>query len=502
METEKSIEPATQNNKHSGNSRVLSAFQTLGKSLMLPIAVLPIAGILLRLGQSDLLNIPWLGDSGNAIFNNLPLLFAIGVAIGIAKDSNGAAGLAGAVSYYVLTAASQAINHALQVGTIFAPANGMPKTLTDIDMSCFGGMIAGIIAGLCYNKFKDTVLPDWLQFFGGRRFVPIVTGGWSILIGGGLGLVWPTFQRGLNVAAKWMTTSHGIGAFVYGCLNRLLIPFGLHHVINSYVWFSLGSFKDPATGKIVSGDLWRFFAGDPNGGTFTAGFFPIMMFALPAAALAMYVCAKKKNKAAVGGALFSVAFTAFLCGITEPIEFMFMFLAPGLYAIHGVLTGLSLVICNMLNIHDSFTFSAGLFDYIINWGKATNPGLIIPVGLAFSVVYFFLFVFFIKKFDLKTPGREAETSTGDVSQITDKKDFDDIAVKYIDLLGGKDNIKDISSCITRIRLVLKSNKSLDENAFKKLGASGILKAGDQVTQVIVGTKAELIVDAMKRHLTI
>lgn len=484
----------------SGGSGILSALQMLGKSLMLPIAVLPIAGILLRLGQSDLLNIPWLSDSGNALFTNLPMLFAIGIAVGLAKDSNGAAGLAGAVSYYVLTAASQAVNHALQVGTIFTPSDGFPEGITDIDMSCFGGIIAGVIAGLCYNKFKSTQLPDWLQFFGGRRFVPIVTGGCSILVGGALGTVWPTFQRGLDAAANWMTASHGAGEFVYGFLNRLLLPFGLHHVINTAVWFNFGTYTDPATGEAVSGDLWRFFAGDPNGGVFTAGFFPIMMFALPAAALAMYVCAKKDNKKMVGGALFSVAFTAFLCGITEPIEFMFMFLAPGLFAIHAALTGVSLVVCNLFGIRDSFTFSAGLFDYVINWGKATNPWMIIPIGLIFGVVYFLLFVFFIKKFNLKTPGREEDAETANFSELIDQNGMDELARQYIEKLGGAQNIKEINSCITRIRLVLNSNKELDEVAFKTLGASGVLKAGNQVTQIIVGTKAELLVDAMKKHL--
>lgn len=486
----------------SKSSRVLAALQLLGKSLMLPIAVLPIAGMLLRLGQSDLLNIPWLCDSGNALFANLPMLFAIGIAVGLAKDSNGAAGLAGAVSYYVLTAAAQAINHALQIGTIFMPAGGLPKNVTDIDMSAFGGIIAGIIAGLCYNRFKNTQLPDWLQFFGGRRFVPIVTGGCSIVVGGALGTAWPTFQNGLNAAANWMTSSHGIGEFVYGTLNRLLLPFGLHHVINVAVWFNFGTYKDPVTGKIVSGDLSRFFAGDPHGGVFTAGFFPIMMFALPAAALAMYVCAKKENKKMVGGALFSVGLTAFLCGITEPIEFMFVFLAPGLFVIHAVLTGASLVVCNLFGIRDSFTFSAGLFDYVLNWGKAAHPALIIPIGLAFAVIYFVLFVFFIKKFDLKTPGREDDVETANFSDLVDKNGMDDIALKYIEQLGGEQNIKEITSCITRIRLVLNSNKNLDESAFKALGASGILKAGSQVTQVVVGTKAELLVDAMKRHLKV
>nr|WP_319489282.1 N-acetylglucosamine-specific PTS transporter subunit IIBC [uncultured Caproiciproducens sp.] len=481
-------------------SRILPALQKLGKALMLPIATLPIAGILLRLGQSDLLNIPWIMNSGGALFNNLPLLFAIGIAVGFADDSNGAAGLAGAVSYFVLNESAQAINHALQVGTLFMPKTGWPNGLTDINMAHFGGIIAGVIAGLCYNKFRSTKLPDWLQFFGGRRFVPIVTGGCALLIGAPLGLIWPYMQEGLNTAANWMTTSHGIGAFLFGFLNRLLLPFGLHHIINTVVQFNFGTYTDPATGTVVTGDIWRFFAGDPNGGMFTAGFFPIMMFALPAAALAMYVCAKKENKATVGGALFSVALTAFLTGVTEPIEFMFMFLAPGLFAIHAVLTGLSVAICQLFNIRDSFTFSAGLFDYIINWGRATNGWIIIPIGFVFAMIYFFLFVFVIKKFNLKTPGREDDEETVSFSELTDKNGFEEVAQQYIELLGGPENIKEINSCITRVRLVLNSNKDLDENAFKNLGASGLMKAGNQVTQVIVGTKAELLVDSMKKLL--
>ncbi|MGX8700224.1 N-acetylglucosamine-specific PTS transporter subunit IIBC [Caproiciproducens sp.] len=479
--------------------KVLAALQKLGKALMLPIASLPIAGLLLRLGQGDMLNIPLLANSGDALFSNLPLLFAIGIAVGLAKDNNGAAGLAGAVAYFILNAAGQAVNHALQIGSIFMPAAGLPEGITEINMAHFGGIIAGVIAGLCYNRFHSAKLPDWLAFFGGRRFVPIVTGGFSLVIGGLLGTVWPTFQKGLDTAANWMTGSGGLGEFIYGILNRLLLPFGLHHVVNTAVWFNFGTYTG-ADGKTVSGDLWRFFAGDPHGGVFTAGFFPIMMFALPAAALAMYVCARKENKAIVGGALFSVALTAFLTGVTEPIEFMFMFLAPLLFVLHAALTGLSLVICNMLGIRDSFTFSAGLFDYLINWTKAANGWMIIPVGLVFAVVYFFLFVFFIKKFNLKTPGREDDEETSSFSALVEDQGFDNIAKKYIAALGGAENIKEIDSCITRIRLTLVSNKELNEKDFKALGASGVMKAGTQVTQIIVGTKAELLVDAMKKYL--
>ena len=479
--------------------KVLAALQKLGKALMLPIASLPIAGLLLRLGQSDMLNIPLLADSGNALFSNLPLLFAIGIAVGLAKDNNGAAGLAGAVAYFVLNAAGQAVNHALQIGSLFMPAAGLPKDIIEINMAHFGGIIAGVIAGLCCNRFPCTKRPAGLAVFGGRRVVPIATGGFSLVIGGLLGTVWPTFQKGLDAAANWMTGSGGLGEFIYGALNRLLLPFGLHHVVNTAVWFNFGTYTG-ADGKTVSGDLWRFFAGDPKGGVFTAGFFPIMMFALPAAALAMYVCAKKENKAVVGGALFSVALTAFLTGVTEPIEFMFMFLAPVLFVLHAGLTGLSLVVCNMLGIRDSFTFSAGLFDYLINWTKAANGWMIIPVGLVFAVVYFFLFVFFIKKFNLKTPGREDDEETSSFSELVEDQGFDKVAKQYIAALGGAENIKEIDSCITRIRLTLVSNKELNEKDFKALGASGVMKAGTQVTQIIVGTKAELLVDAMKKHL--
>lgn len=479
--------------------KVLAALQKLGKSLMLPIATLPIAGLLLRFGQPDLLNIPILANAGGALFDNLPMLFAIGIAVGLAKDHDGAAGLAGAVCYYILTASSQAVNYALQVHTIFLPADGLPKDLTKIDMAVFGGIIAGVLAGNFYNHFKSTKLPDWLGFFGGRRFVPIISGAGAVVAGSALGFIWPTVQRGLDATASWMITSKSAGEFLYGFLNRLLLPFGLHHVINTPIWFQFGDFTK-ADGTVVHGDINRFLAGDPTGGHFTAGFFPIMMFALPAAALAMYVCAKKENKAVVGGALFSVAFTAFLCGITEPIEFMFMFLAPVLFLIHAALMGLSLVVCGMLGIHDSFLFSAGFTDYLLNWRISTNGWMIIPIGLAFGVVYFFLFVFFIKKFNLKTPGREDDDETSSFSQLVEDQGFDKVAQQYIAALGGAENIKEIDSCITRIRLVLVSNKELDEKAFKALGAAGVMKAGAQVTQIIVGTKAELLVDAMKKFL--
>lgn len=494
----------------SKKSAVLNALQKLGKSLMLPIAVLPVAGLLNRLGAEDLLNLPFIQDAGATLFTYLPMLFAIGIAVGLAKENHGVAALAGAVSYFVLGAVSQDINYALQLGTLAAPPEGYAALveagkLTEIDMQAFQGIIAGIIAGICYNKFKDTKLPDWLQFFGGKRFVPIVTGGVSLVTGAALGATWLFIQNIIDTVAKWMTSASMLGEFIYGTLNRLLIPFGLHHILNNYVWFSFGSFQ-AKNGDIVTGEIPRFMQGDPTAGSYTAGFFPIMMFASIGICLAIYVCAKKKNRPIIGGMLFSVALTAFLTGITEPIEFMFMFLAPPLYILHALLTGLSFVICHLFGVLDGFTFSAGLFDYVLNWGLATNPWMIIPIGLCFGAGYFFLFTFVIKKFNLKTPGREetldVDSDEGESSAKggSNKGDLSDIAAQYVSALGGKDNIEEIASCITRLRLVLKDNKVMDEAVLKSLGAAGIMKADEHITQVVVGTKAELLVEEMKKLL--
>lgn len=383
------------------NKKILENVQKLGKALMLPIAVLPIAGILLALGQPHMLGIPLLAHAGDVLFSNLPLIFAIGIALGLAEGNDGAAGLAGAVAYFILNASAKATNYAILTGSIFGD---MPHGAPEVKMAHFGGIIAGVIAGLCYNKFHDTKLPEWLAFFGGKRFVPIITGGFAILFGIIFGWIWPVFQNGLDCFARWMVISGGVGAFIYGALNRVLLPLGLHHVLNFFIWFNCGSYTKP-DGTVVTGDLNRFFAGDPDGGMFTAGFYPIMMFAMPAIALAIYVCATKKNKPVVGGAMISVALTSFLTGITSPIEYLFMFSSLPLFIIHGILTGISVALCQVLGIRDSFTFSAGLIDYIMNFNKAEKAWLLIPIGLVVGVIYFIIFVFMIKKFNIPTPGR-------------------------------------------------------------------------------------------------
>ncbi|MBQ3933861.1 MAG: PTS transporter subunit EIIC, partial [Elusimicrobiaceae bacterium] len=367
--------------------KISAFFVTLGKSLMLPIAVLPIAGLLLRFGQADMLNIPFLAAAGSAILhpNNLSVIFAIGVAVGFSKEEHGAAALSAFVGYMIMTA-------------------GIKVFDDKIDMQVLGGIIMGVTAGTLYNKYKAVKLPPFLAFFGGRRFVPIITGLVAIIYALIFSFIWPYISHAISHFGNWVIASNNIGLFFFGLANRLLIPLGLHHVLNNFIWFQFGDFTVIEAGvEIVKhGDLWRFFAGDPTAGAFMAGFFPVMMFGLPAAALAMILEAYKENRKAAAGILLSAALTSFLTGITEPIEFAFMFLAFPLYVLHAVLTGLSLVIMNLLNVKLGFTFSAGLFDYLLNFGISTNPKIMPIVGLFYGILYFFLFRFAIRKWNLKT----------------------------------------------------------------------------------------------------
>lgn len=460
--------------KHGG---IFASFQKLGSALLLPIAVLPVAALLLRFGV--LLKIPFITAAGNAIFANLPVLFGIGVAVGISKDNAGAAGLAGAVGHFVILLGAQAID-------------------SKINMGVFSGLIGGITGGVMYNKFHDIKLPEWLGFFGGKRFVPIVTSLVCLIWAGLAGYAWPYFQGGLNSVGNWITGAGGIGIFIYGFLNRLLIPLGLHHILNTLVWFEFGDFTN-AAGEVVKGDLHRFFAGDPTAGAFMTGFFPIMMFGLPAAALAMYTLAKKENKAAVGGVLFAVAFTAFLTGITEPIEFIFMFLAPGLYLIHALLTGIAGVIMYLFNVKLGFGFSAGLIDYVMNFNLATKPLLLIPIGLVSGAVYYALFYVAIKVWNLKTPGRE-DADEGSVAGTGDS--FDEETVQQFDrALGGLENLTSIGSCITRLRLVVADPGKVDDAALKALGAKGIIRPGSNSVQIVLGQVAEQIAVALNKKKT-
>ncbi|MGA7778970.1 MAG: N-acetylglucosamine-specific PTS transporter subunit IIBC [Paraburkholderia sp.] len=459
--------------------------QRLGRALMLPIAVLPVAGLLLRLGQPDVFNIKMIADAGGAIFDNLPLLFAIGIAVGFAKDNNGVAALAGAIGYLVEIAVMKDINDKLNMGVL-------------------SGIVAGIVAGMLYNKYKDIKLPEYLAFFGGKRFVPIATGVTCLAIGIVLGYVWQPVQSAIDMAGHWLTTAGAIGAFVFGVLNRLLLVTGLHHILNSLTWFVFGSFTPPGGGAAVTGDLHRFFAGDPTAGTFMTGFFPVMMFGLPAACLAMFHEAPKERRAMVGGLLFSMALTSFLTGVTEPIEFSFMFLAPALYAIHAVLTGISLAVCSALGIHLGFTFSAGAIDYVLNYGLSTKGWLALVVGAVYAVVYYGLFRFFIRKFNMATPGREPAAAEEQVESF-DKGGFVSPAaaasvpraVRYIAALGGASNLSIVDACTTRLRLSVVDPNKVSETELKTIGARGVLKRGATSVQVIIGPEADIIADEIR-----
>ncbi|MEV0336735.1 PTS transporter subunit EIIC [Nocardia sp. NPDC050717] len=392
-------------------SKVFAGLQRLGRSLMLPIAVLPAAGILLRIGQDDLLGrfsalestAAVISAAGQAVFTWLPLIFAVGIAIGWAKKADGSTALAAVVGYMVINGVFEAMS------PIVLEGKTDPKGAQAlINYGVLGGIVMGLLSAMLWQRFYRTKLPDFLGFFNGRRLVPILTAVTGLVVGVGMAFIYPAFNSALTWVGETVADNTVIGGGIYGAANRLLIPTGLHHILNSTVWFLVGDYTD-ASGQLVRGDLNRFFAGDPTAGTFMTGFFPIMMFALPAAALAIWRNARPSQKKLVGGIMLSTGLTAFVTGITEPLEFSFMFVAWPLYVVHAILTGTSMALVNALGIHDGFTFSAGAIDYLLNFGKATDAWLLIPIGLGYAVIYYLLFSFVIKKWNLRTPGREAET---------------------------------------------------------------------------------------------
>ncbi len=465
---------------------ILGFFQRLGRALQLPIAVLPVAALLLRFGQPDLLNVPFIAQAGGAIFDNLALIFAIGVASSWSKDNAGSAALAGAVGYFVMTKEMVTIN-------------------PEINMGVLAGIITGLVAGAVYNRWAGIKLPDFLSFFGGKRFVPIATGFFCLILAAIFGYVWPPVQHAIHSGGEWIVSAGALGSGIFGFINRLLIPTGLHQVLNTIAWFQIGEFTN-AAGAVFHGDINRFYAGDGTAGMFMSGFFPIMMFGLPGAALAMYLAAPKARRPMVGGMLLSVAITAFLTGVTEPLEFLFMFLAPLLYLLHAVLTGISLFIATALGIHAGFSFSAGAIDYVLMYSlpaASKNVWMLLVMGVVFFFVYFLLFSAVIRMFNLKTPGREdkaADVVTEEANSNTEEG-LTQLATSYIAAVGGTDNLKAIDACITRLRLTVGDSAKVNDAACKRLGASGVVKLNKQTIQVIVGAKAESIGDEMKKVVT-
>ncbi|ADP11945.1 PTS system N-acetyl glucosamine specific transporter subunits IIABC [Erwinia sp. Ejp617] len=444
--------------------------------------MLPVAALMLRFGQPDLLNMPFIAQSGGAIFDNLPLIFAVGVASTWSKDNAGAAALAGAVGYFIMTKAMVTISPTVNMGVL-------------------AGIVTGLIAGMTYNRWADIKLPDFLSFFGGKRFVPIATGFFCLVLAAVFGYVWPPVQAVIHAGGEWIVSEGALGAGIFGLVNRLLIPTGLHQVLNTIAWFQIGEFTS-AAGAVVHGDINRFYAGDGTAGMFMSGFFPIMMFGLPGAALAMYLAAPKARRPMVGGMLLSVAVTAFLTGVTEPLEFLFMFLAPVLYLIHALLTGISLFVATALGIHAGFSFSAGAIDYVLMFklpAASHNVWLLLVMGVVAFVVYFVLFSAVIRMFNLKTPGREDAVEQQGANSNTEEG-LTQLSRQYIGAIGGSDNLNAIDACITRLRLSVKDAARVDDAACKRLGASGVVKLNKQTIQVIVGAKAESIAEEMKKQI--
>ncbi|MCT1715956.1 N-acetylglucosamine-specific PTS transporter subunit IIBC [Dermabacter hominis] len=473
-------------------------FQRLGRSLMLPVAVLPVASIFSGLGYwiagatGDPNNIigAFLAAAGGALIDNIPLLFAIGVAIGMPKKADGVAALAGLTSWLTVTSLLkpetimkfQGLSDVAQVDPAFSKVNNV-----------FVALICGLIAAWSFEKFKDTELPDFLAFFSGKRSVAIISALLSLVAALVLMFVWPLVFGGLVAFGEWMLTLGPVGAGLYGFFNRLLIPLGLHHALNAVFWFDIAGVND----------LNNFLAGQGTRGVtgqYMTGFFPVMMMGLPGAALAMYVTSKPSKKKATGGILIGAAFAAFLVGITEPLEFLFMFLAPGLYLIHAIFMGISMGVTAALPVRSGFGFSGGFIDLVLQWVNplAMNPWAIFVMGAFWFVVYFLVFRFVILKWNLKTPGRGADEDDDEASDSTatgaDKYIL--TADRFIEALGGKGNIDEVENCATRLRLSLNDVSLADEQALKAAGATGVMKPGGNLYQVIYGLNVQFVKDAM------
>ncbi|MCU5745359.1 glucose-specific PTS transporter subunit IIBC [Staphylococcus sp. SQ8-PEA] len=494
--------------------------QRIGKALMLPVAILPAAGILLALGNAmhneQLVEIaPWLKQgffvslsgimevSGQIVFDNLPILFAVGTALGLA-GGDGVAALAALVGYLIMNATMGQFM-SITINDIFSYAKGAHELsqankapdyalvlgIPSLQTGVFGGIIMGALAAWCYNKFYNITLPAFLGFFAGKRFVPIVTSAVAIVTGIALSFVWPPIQHGLNTLSSFLLDKNlTLTTFIFGIIERSLIPFGLHHIFYAPFWFEFGQYTNKA-GEIIRGDQHIWMAQMKDGvqftaGAFTTGKYPFMMFGLPAAAFAIYRQARPERKKVVGGLMLSAALTSFLTGITEPLEFSFLFVAPILYVCHVILAGSSFLIMHLLDVKIGMTFSGGFIDYILYGllhADRTHALWVIPVGLAYAVIYYFLFSFIIKKMNLKTPGREDnEVETRDSSVAT-------LPFDVLDAMGGRENVKHLDACITRLRVEVVDKGKVDVGELKKLGASGVLEVGNNM-QAIFGPKSD------------
>ena len=473
---------------------MMKYLQKLGKALMLPVAALPVASIFMGIGYwidptgwgANNIIAAFLLKAGGALIDNMAWLFAIGVGVGMSDDNDGSAGLAGLVSFLVITTVLSSGAVAMYTGADADPAFGKIATQ-------FTGILSGMIGAACYNKFKNTKLPDALGFFSGRRSVAIVTSFVSLAACVVLFFVWPLVYGALVGFGKAILSTGAIGAGIYGFLNRLLIPVGLHHALNSVFWFDVAGVND-------LGNFWAGTGVTGVTGQYMAGFFPVMMFGLPAAALAMYHTAKPEKKKAAGALLAAAALSSFFTGVTEPLEFAFMFLAPAAYLLHAVLTGISCTIVAALPTRAGFNFSAGLVDYVLSFKAphALNVIMLLAIGVVFAVIYYVAFRVIITKFNLKTPGREDDDLEAEKAAVLANNDYTAVAKIILEGLGGKENVTSIDNCITRLRLEVKDQSKVDEKKIKSAGVAGVMRPGKTSVQVIVGTKVQFVADEFKK----
>ena len=483
--------------------------QKLGKALMLPVAVLPICGILMGIGYylcpatmqggeiegvKNLIGF-FLVKSGSALIENMAILFAIGIGVGMSEKNDGTGGIAALASWLMITTL---LSTGVVTTLIPSIADNATKTLAFNKIeNPFIGILSGVIGSSCYNKFKNTKLPDWLAFFSGKRCVAIIAGLVSIVVSAVLLFVWPLLFGALVTLGDAVAGMGVVGAGIYAFLNRLLIPTGLHHALNNVFWFD----------TIGLGDLQHFWAGETSAdvtwslGMYMSGFFPCMMFGIPGAALAMIQCAKPAKKKIAIGLVASAAVCSFVCGVTEPFEFGFMFLAPGLYVVYALLYGIFTIITVALGFRAGFSFSAGATDLLFSstLPAAQKTILIIPLGIAAFVVFYFVFLFAIKKFDLKTPGREDDDDLEAEKKVQLASDnYTEIAKKILAGCGGKGNIVSIDNCVTRLRLEVRDMTAVNDKAIKAAGVAGVIKPGKTSVQVIVGTKVQFVADAFSK----
>ena len=477
---------------------MMKYLQRIGKSLMLPVACLPAAGILYGIGY-------WIDPTGwggnsiiaafcikaaSAIIDQIPILFAIGVSVGMADDHDGTSALSGLVSWLMITTLLSSSAVAMYLGV---EADAVPAAFGKIQ-NAFIGILAGIIGSACYNRFKNTKLPDFLAFFSGRRCVAIITALMSIVVSVVLYFIWPLIYNALIIFGESIVGMGAVGSGIYAMLNRALIPFGLHHALNAVFWFDTAGIND-------LGNFWAGTGTMGQTGMYMTGFFPIMMFGLPAGALAMYHTAKDSRKKIAASLLIAGSLASFFTGITEPLEFSFMFLAPGLYFLHAVLTGVSAIVCTVLPVRCGFNFSAGLVDWILSFKApmAQNPVLIIPIGLVFAVIYYFLFKAVILKFDLQSPGREDDDfEAAEMNVVLANDDFTTIAEIILEGLGGKENLKEYDYCATRVRAEVIDYVKVDEKKIKSAGVAGIVRPSKTSVQVVVGPKVQFVYDELKK----